>query len=154
MSGGTFHGVKTLACLAALLCGGHAAAQVTQVQPPNPTSVDIVRLTIAAPLNAMRLQPIVVAGSEIRVTFRGGSDAPFGEVHDVTLGPLPPGTYSVIVTFEFTDGGEPETVVSTLTLPPLAIHVSAGYFVPAVEPRSLLALVAALAFVAIVVLRR
>jgi len=54
----------------------------------------------------MTLQPVVISGSTIRITFRGAGEVPAGDTHFVPLGRLPAGSYSVVMTFQFTDGGD------------------------------------------------
>lgn len=144
--------VKPLLPLLPLIFPLLVAAQEIQVQPPNPTSADNIVLRVSVPLTGMTLQPIVFDGSEIRITFRGGSVLPTGETQFVSLGRLSAGTYSVVVIFEFTFGGD--VVISTSTLPPFPLVVAAASLpVPSLDFRALIALAVTLALVAMFALR-
>jgi hypothetical protein len=131
-------------------CG--VGAQVSQVQPQNPTSVDAIVLCVAAPLTGMPLYSLVRKGSEIRLTFRGWSDTPSGEVHFVSLGQLPAGTYSVIVVFEFTPSEN--EVERTVTLAPFPLVVTQARAIPTLDPKALLMTALGLSLTAIVGLGR
>lgn len=129
------------------------AAQVVEVSPPNPTSADLIVLSVAAPELGFVAQPVTVNGSAIGVTFRGGSDFPAFETHQVTLPPLSPGAYAVTVTFVFLDAsGELDHVV---TLAPFILQVlPGGAAIPVLSIQGLLAIIASLAALGAVAVRR
>lgn len=110
--------------LISLFGAGSAVAQVEAVLPPNPTSADNIVLRIGTYQTQMVLQPVVISGSAINIIFRGGSEFPTTDTHFVTLGQLPAGEYSVVVTFQFTGGGD--VVLSTVTLAPFPLVVAAA----------------------------
>ena len=140
-----------LAFLFLLVVAPHVGAQVVGVQPPNPTSRDAIVLRVSAPQPGFILQPITVNGSNVDITFRGGSIFPSAESHDVALPPLGPGTYAVNVTFVFLDaGGNLDHVV---TLPPFSLAVLPGS-VPSLDAFGVLVLLAALGAAGVVSLRR
>ena len=91
--------------LLVLHAGGIANAQVLDVQPPHPTSADSIVLQVGTYVGGMTLQPLVITGSTIQITFRGDANIPSGGTEFVPLGRLSAGTYSVVVTFEFTFNG-------------------------------------------------
>lgn len=139
-----------LICLLLSITVG-VSAQITRVQPPNPTSVDNIIVHVTAPLGGMVLQPIVFTGSELHITFRGFSILPSGEGHRVSLGRLAPGNYSIIVTFVFAEG---EEVGDIVTYPPFPLAVHEGFFVPTMNDFALLALAMMLAFAGAMLVRR
>jgi hypothetical protein len=148
--------VKPLAFVAFLLAhllGRDAYAQVLDVQPPHPTSADYIVLRVGTYLTEMTLQPIVINGSTILLTFRGGSALPSGDTHFVSLGRLPAGTYSVVVTMEFAINGAP--VDSVVTLPPFVLVVAPGApDVPLFDFPALIMLIVALATAAVIALNQ
>jgi hypothetical protein len=127
-----------------------AASAQTTIQPPNPSSIDNILLRVTAPTSQWELQPVVINGSEITVTFRGGGIFPSLAVYTVPLGRLPARTYSVTVIFEWTDGED----VRIESAPPFALVVSAGYFVPTLGPVALLGFAMALAVAGLFIIRR
>jgi len=136
------------AFLLALHTAGNAYAQVEDVQPPHPTSVDHIVLRVGTPLTDMTLQPLVITGSTIEITFRGGNAIPSGDTHFVALGRLPAGTYSVVVTFELTFGGD--DVQETVTLPPFELVVAPGSLpIPLLDFSALIVLMVTLAGTAV-----
>jgi hypothetical protein len=147
----TLRSVKRFGLLFLLLvlhAADNANAQVLDVQPPHPTSADYIVLQVGTYVGGMTLQPLVITGSSIQITFRGDANLPSGGTEFVPLGRLPAGTYSVVVTFEFTfNGGEVE---ETTTLPPYTLVVAAGApDVPLLDVSALIALIVALAVVAV-----
>jgi hypothetical protein len=136
------------AFLLVLLVTGGAYAQVEDVQPPHPTSVDHIVLRVGTATIGMTLQPLVINGSTIEITFRGGGELPTTGTHFVSLGRLPAGTYSVVVTFEFTFGGD--EVQHTVTLPPFEMVVAPGSLpIPLLDSSALAVLIATLAVAAV-----
>ncbi len=128
------------------------AAQVFAVSPPNPTSADIIVLSVGAPELGFVLQPVTVTGSAIDVTLRGGSALPAFETHEVTLPRLSPGAYAVTVTFVFLESdGELDHVV---TLPPFTLQVLPAAAIPASSIPGLLVLLASLSVLGTVALGR
>lgn len=59
-----------LALAVAIVAAFTASGQINAVQPPNPTSVDVIVLDVTTPYPDMPLRSIVRNGSEIRLTFR------------------------------------------------------------------------------------
>jgi len=135
-----------------LLASIAAQGQVVRVEPPNPTSVDSIILDVGVGTPQQVLQPIVVIGTEVRITFRGSSSTPSVEVHRVSLGRLPAGSYSVIVTMILTDAVD--EVVATITLPPYALQVHEGFIVPALDAMALFGLAIGMALGGLLALRR
>lgn len=126
--------------------------QVVQVQPANPTSGDNIVLLVAAPQTGFVLQPVTVSGTQISITFRGGSAFPSGEGHQVLLPHLDPGVYQIILTYIFLDqGGNLDHVV---ILPPFSLQVLPGAHVPALDPRAMVLLVVTIATLGVVAVRR
>lgn len=139
------------ALLLFLLVASHAYAQVEDVQPLHPTSVDYIVLRVGVSITGMTLQPLVINGSTILITFRGGGVLPTGDTQFVPLGRLPAGTYSIIVRFEFTFGGD--EVQETATLEPFELVVAPGApAVPLLDYYGLIALVFGIAIVAVITL--
>jgi hypothetical protein len=143
-----------VAFLYVVLVAGEADAQVEGVQPPHPTSADYIVLQVGVSTLGMTLQPVVSNGSTILITFRGAGELPSGDTHFVSLGRLPAGTYSVVVTLEFTDGGD-DQVANTVTFPPFVLVVAAGApDVPLLDFPALIMLIVAMATVAVLALSR
>jgi hypothetical protein len=134
-----------------LLVSSGAHAQVEDVQPPHPTSGDYIVLRVRTATGEMPLHSLVVSGSTIELTFRGGGELPSTGTEFVPLGRLPAGTYSVVVTFEFTFGGD--EVEHIVTLPPFVLVIAPGAVpVPILDHYTLIALVFGIAIVAVITL--
>lgn len=140
----------------AVVCGFAVQGQVFQVQPTTPTSADRIYLHVGVGLNGPTPLPIEIVGSEIRITFRGvGSVLPFGVSFVLPVGPLPAGTYQVLVRFEYLDDeGNPDyTIVSPPYILVVAPAVSPAY-IPALSPAALTLFAAAMAVGGAFLLRR
>jgi hypothetical protein len=143
--------VAFAAVLVVLLVVGDAHAQVEDVQPLHPTSGDYIVLRARTATGEMPLHSLVVSGSTISLTFRGGGELPSTGTEFVALGRLSAGTYSVVVTFEFTFGGD--EVEHIVTLPPFVLVIAPGALpVPFLDPYTLIALVFGIAIVAVITL--
>jgi hypothetical protein len=143
---------RAAALLIALLAATTLNAQISGFRPPNPTDADRIFVDLRAPYLGYEVQPVVISGSEIRITLRGYVVLPAFASHSVDLGRLPGGTYSVIVTFIREDEqGEPAI---TTILPPVTLQVTPGHFVPALEPRTVALLIAMLAVAGAIAARR
>jgi hypothetical protein len=59
------------AILLVLIVAGDTYAQVEDVQPPHPTSVDYIVLRVGTATIGMPLHALVINGSTIEITFRG-----------------------------------------------------------------------------------
>lgn len=130
-----------------------SAQEVLSIQPPNPTSVDRILLTIGMPVSYLDVESVSVVGSEIRITFRGVIDPlPTGSRYTVPVGPLPPGSYSIVVRAIGID--EDGDVAFDTTFPGVPLVVAPGYFVPALDVRGFALFAGALAVAGALLLRR
>ena len=131
-----------------------AHGQSVQVQPANPTSADVIAVRVGVPLIGPEPMPVIVVGSEIRLTMRGqGFEEQIGTSHTFSIGRLPAGTYQVIARIEYTDGLG--TVINTFVHTPYTIVVSQAVFpVPALQTGALVALATAIAGGGVLLLRR
>ena len=135
-----------------LLCSPCLRAAVGSIQPPNPTSVDVIVIDVSTPYAELRLQPVVINGSQIEITFRGYPTVPAGGGALVSVGPLPAGVYTIIVRHVIEDQqGNP---AFTLTDPTVTLTVANAAFVPALDSSALAAMAACLAAAALLALRR
>lgn len=132
-----------------------AAAQVVAVQPPNPTSVDTLVASVNVFHSSYRFHSVQVSGSVVTIRFedRLPWNLPAGRRENVTIGQLPPGTYTLYARY-VTYGEDEVTVVDDYTASPFTLVVAAGHFIPALDWRGLALLGAALALTALVTIAR
>jgi hypothetical protein len=89
-----------LTVFAALLLASVADAQI---QPPSPTANDPIVVTVWTPYAGFAPPVVIRDGSEIRLTFRGSASRPAFQRHDVALGKLPVGEYTVVMIVQYLD---------------------------------------------------
>lgn len=127
-----------------LCCALHVDAGVINIQPANPTSTDLITIELTTPYAELELQPVVITGTTIELTFRGAPFVAIGGGATASIGPLPPGTYTIIVRHVVLD--EPNgNVVQTITDPPRTLVVAAAHQIPTLQSVGFACLLAALA---------
>ena len=136
----------------AALLAGQASAAVLSITPSNPTAADVIYIELLTPYTELVLQPVVVTGSQIEITFRGYATLPSFGSDTASVGPLPAGVYTIVVRHVLEDGSG--NVVQTITDPPVTFTVVDAAFIPVLDPSRLLLLIAALSLSAVVALGR
>ena len=116
-----------------LVCSAvRAKAGVVAVQPASPTSADAIRIELSTPFAELELQPVVITGTTIEITFRGAPFVQVGGGAIATIGPLPPGVYTIVVRHVIVD--EPNgAIVQTITEPPTTLVIAPAHVVPTLE---------------------
>ena len=144
--------MKSLAWLVFFFCAYRVSAAVGEIQPANPTSADRIFIDVSIPYSELQLQPVVITGFQIEITFRGYVTVPAGGGQVVALGPLPAGVYSILVRYVVEDGNG--NVVQTITDPAVTLAVRNAVFVPALDLNGFALLIFSVVVAGLFVLRR
>lgn len=140
------------AVFVAFFCASGLHAAIGPIQPSNPTTNDVVVITVATFSGDLRLQPVVIEENEIRITFRGNPVVANVRTERVPVGPLPAGVYTIVLRHVIEDGFG--GVLEVITDPPATFTVTQAAAIPALDPIAIAALIGCLATVAALSLRR
>ena len=122
----------TMACVMTLCLATPVWAEIISIQPPAPTSADVISVEVVVPNDDFEFESAVISGSEIRVRFRGAGNTTSTSRKVGQFGPLPAGVYSLIVVYVYEDLNEnvyevQEDPPVALLIQPAPIPVMDGY---------------------------